>query len=60
MESSTPQERGTGRDSEERRGISFKLEGRKKEVHKLFTIFQKPFWKLQLNKMSSFFTFGRH
>lgn len=60
MESSTPQERGMGRDLEQRRGIIFKLGGRKNEVHKLFTIFQKAFWKLQLNKMSSFFTFGRH
>ena len=29
------------------------LEGRK-GGHKLFTTFQKAFWKLQLNKMSSF------
>ena len=33
---------------------------RRKGGHKLFTTFQKAFWKLQLNKMSSFFTFGRH
>lgn len=30
-------------------GVSFKLQWKKEEVHKLFTVFHKPFCKSQLN-----------
>lgn len=39
-------------------GIGFKLEWKKEEVHKQFTIFHKPFWKLQLNSQVSLLLAG--